>query len=144
MQEARPAVGRILETSLYVADLKRALAFYERVFGFEVMLRDERMIALAVPGRQVLLLFVLEGSITPSATPFGMIPPHNASGQQHLCFSVAHADLEHWVSHLASCGIVIESRLDWPKGGSSIYFRDPDGHSLEVGTPGLWQNDQGP
>jgi catechol 2,3-dioxygenase-like lactoylglutathione lyase family enzyme len=144
MGDRRPVVGRILETSLYVADLDRALAFYDRVFGFEIILRDERMIALAVPGRQVLLLFVHDGSIKPSATPFGLIPPHNASGQQHLCFSVTHAELERWASHLASCDIAIESRLDWSKGGSSLYFRDPDDHSLEVGTPGLWQNDQGP
>ena len=98
MQEACPAVGRILETSLYVADLERALAFYERVFGFEIMLQDERMIALAVPGRQVSLLFVHDGSIKPSATPFGMIPPHNASGQQHLCFS---EPMQSWSAGLA-------------------------------------------
>jgi catechol 2,3-dioxygenase-like lactoylglutathione lyase family enzyme len=25
-----------------------------------------------------------------------------------------------------------------PRGGHSIYFRDPDGHLLELATPGLW------
>ncbi|HWQ03343.1 MAG TPA: glyoxalase, partial [Candidatus Nitrosotenuis sp.] len=25
-------------------------------------------------------------------------------------------------------------------GGRSIYFRDPDGHSLELVTPGVWPN----
>src|SRR6266702_2021059 len=25
-----------------------------------------------------------------------------------------------------------------PRGGSSIYFRDPDNHSVELATPGLW------
>jgi catechol 2,3-dioxygenase-like lactoylglutathione lyase family enzyme len=105
------------------------------------LLRDERMIALAIPGREVLLLFVHGGSVSASETPFGLIPPHDASGQQHLCFSVTHADLERWEAHLVSCGIALESRLDWSKGGSSLYFRDPDGHSLEVGTSGLWQND---
>ena len=24
------------------------------------------------------------------------------------------------------------------RGGESIYFRDPDGHVLELATPGLW------
>jgi len=24
------------------------------------------------------------------------------------------------------------------RGGHSIYFRDPDGHLLELATPGLW------
>ncbi|HEX5778765.1 MAG TPA: glyoxalase, partial [Xanthobacteraceae bacterium] len=37
-------------------------------------------------------------------------------------------------------GIELESRVDWPRGGKSIYFRDPDGHLLEFATPGLWAN----
>jgi hypothetical protein len=28
----------------------------------------------------------------------------------------------------------------WPEGSTSIYFRDPDGHLLELVTPGLWPN----
>jgi catechol 2,3-dioxygenase-like lactoylglutathione lyase family enzyme len=34
--------------------------------------------------------------------------------------------------------VAIESRMEWPRGGKSIYFRDPDGHLLEVLTPGVW------
>ena len=34
--------------------------------------------------------------------------------------------------------IAIEGRTKWPPGGESIYFRDPDGHLLELATPGLW------
>ncbi|MDZ4820644.1 MAG: glyoxalase, partial [Planctomycetota bacterium] len=26
----------------------------------------------------------------------------------------------------------------WPQGARSIYFRDPDGHLLELLTPGFW------
>ena len=110
-----PKVNRVLETALYVADLDRSQAFYERVFGFTVMLRDHRMCALAVHGRQALLLFKLGGSVQPSETPNGTIPPH--------------------------AKVAIESRLEWATGGSSLYFRDPDAHSIEVGTPGLWSND---
>ena len=139
-----PPVGRILETSLYVADLDRSQAFYERVFGFGILLRDGRMSAMAVPGRQVLLLFRRGGSVAASPTPFGSIPPHDAQGHQHLCFSIEHAAIEAWQHHLAACGVTLESRLAWPKGATSLYFRDPDGHSLEVGTTGLWQNDPNP
>ena len=38
----------------------------------------------------------------------------------------------------ATHGIAIEGRTDWSRGGHSIYFRDPDGHLLELATPGLW------
>jgi catechol 2,3-dioxygenase-like lactoylglutathione lyase family enzyme len=49
-----------------------------------------------------------------------------------------------WQAHLAAEGVELESRLDWDKGATSLYFRDPDGHSLEVGTSGLWRNDPNP
>jgi catechol 2,3-dioxygenase-like lactoylglutathione lyase family enzyme len=136
-----PKVNRILETSLYVADLDLSQAFYERVFGFAVMLRDHRMCALAVPGRQALLLFRRGESVGPSETPYGTIPPHDGFGRQHLCFSIDAADFGAWAAHLAALGVAIESRLEWPRGGSSLYCRDPDDHSIEVGTPGLWRND---
>jgi catechol 2,3-dioxygenase-like lactoylglutathione lyase family enzyme len=35
-------------------------------------------------------------------------------------------------------GIAIESAVDWPRGGRSLYFRDPDRHLLELITPGCW------
>ena len=136
-----PPVSRILETSLYVEVLDRSIEFYTRVFGFEVMLRDDRMCAMAVPERQVLLLFRKGGSTKPSETPFGFIPPHDARGTQHLCFSITHSVLNAWHDHLKDLEIGIESRLDWPHGGFSLYFRDPDGPSVEVATSGLWPND---
>ncbi len=136
-----PPVARILETSLYVADLTRSEEFYRLLFGFEVMLRDERMVALAVPGRQVLLLSRRGGSTRPSPTPYGDIPAHDGNGRQHLCFSITHGDVADWQAHLRERGVALESRLDWPKRATSLYFRDPDGHSIEVGTSGLWEND---
>ncbi len=136
-----PAVNRILETSLYVEELNRSITFYTRVFGFAVLFRDHRMCAMAVPDRQVLLLFFKGGSILPTETRAGIIPPHDSRGTQHLCFSIPDSALYIWQDHLKLLGIALESRLDWPRGGSSLYFRDPDDHSIEVATSGLWQND---
>ena len=141
MTAAAPRITHILESSLYVADLDRAQAFYERLFGFPAFMRDARMCALAVPGRQVLLLFREGGSVTPSMTPGGMIPPHDAHGRQHLCFAIPGDSLAAWEARLADHGIPIESRVDWSGRSVSLYFRDPDGHSLEVATPRLWPND---
>jgi catechol 2,3-dioxygenase-like lactoylglutathione lyase family enzyme len=135
-----PSVTHVLEVSLYVADLDRAQSFYQRLFGFEAFLRDDRMCALGVPGRQVLLLFRHGGATLPSRTPFGEIPPHDGHGKLHLCFAITEPELPAWSDRLATFAIPVESRLRWPAGGTSLYFRDPDEHSLELATPGLWPN----
>lgn len=135
-----PRLSGVLETALYVADLDRSRAFYERVLGFEPMLADHRMVALAVPGEAVLLLFLRGGSVQPSETPFGTIPPHDGRGTLHLAFAIPVASLAEWEGHLAEQGIAVESRVTWGRGGTSLYVRDPDGHSVEVATPGLWAN----
>jgi catechol 2,3-dioxygenase-like lactoylglutathione lyase family enzyme len=136
-----PRCAGILETSLYVADLPRARAFYETLFRFPVLHADERMVALEVPGGQVLLLFQLGATDAPAPAPGGsMIPPHHAEGTLHLCFAIPLGELGAWEAHLAEQGVAVESRVQWGRGGTSLYFRDPDGHSIEVATPGLWPN----
>jgi catechol-2,3-dioxygenase len=137
---ATPRVSGALETSLYVADLDRACEFYQRVFGFERFVHDGRMCALGVPGSQVLLLFRHGMTDEPAPAPDGFIPPHHGRGALHLAFAIPYGELAAWETHLAEHAVDLESTLRWPHGGTSLYFRDPDGHSLEVATPGLWPN----
>jgi catechol-2,3-dioxygenase len=133
-----PPLSHLLETSLYVDDLGVARAFYQRVFGLATLLEDERMVALALPASAVLLLFRRGGSVQPSATPGGLIPAHDARGAQHVCLASPVASLLDWERHLLEHDVVIESLVIQTHGGTSLYFRDPDGHSVEVATPGLW------
>jgi catechol 2,3-dioxygenase-like lactoylglutathione lyase family enzyme len=140
MQASPPRLGGVLETSLYVADLERARTFYQRVFGLEAFFQDGRMCALGVAPGQVLLLFRHGTTEVPAPVPGGVIPPHGTSGAAHLCFGIPLGELAAWQAHLARHDIVVESLVRWPRGSTSLYFRDPDGHSLEVATPGLWPN----
>jgi catechol 2,3-dioxygenase-like lactoylglutathione lyase family enzyme len=135
-----PRLSHILETALYVADLDMSAGFYARILGAESFLRDQRMCALGIPGGAVLLLFVRGGSAAPSETPAGTIPAHDGSGTLHVAFAIPRGELAAWETHLAAQHVTIESRITWPRGGTSLYFRDPDGHSVEVATPGLWPN----
>lgn len=135
-----PRVSHVLETALYVDELDRSQSFYERVMGFEVFLRDTRMAALGVPGGGVLLLFRKGGSVEASETPFGVIPGHDGAGRLHLAFAIPRGELGAWEAHLGGVGVAVESRVTWARGGTSLYFRDPDGHAVEVATPGLWPN----
>ena len=135
-----PRTTGILETSLYVADLDSAQAFYQRLFAFETFVDDGRMVAMGVPAGQVLLLFKQGATDAPAPTPGGVIPPHHGAGALHLCFAIPFGELAAWEAHLTQQGVAIESRVSWTRGGTSVYFRDPDGHSIEIATPGLWPN----
>lgn len=135
-----PHVTHILESALYVADLDRAQGFYQRLFGWPAFIRDHRLAALGVPGSCVLLLFLRGASSEPSRTPHGTIPPHDGHGVQHMAFAITAAALPKWEARLAAEQVAIESRVTWPTGSIALYFRDPDGHSIELATPGLWPN----
>lgn len=129
---------RILESSLYVADLERSVRFYEELFGFPKLILDDRLCAFSVSGEQVLLLFRQGASREPARLPGGMIPSHDGQGQIHLAFSIDASEIEDWRARLSERGIEIESVIRWERGGMSVYFRDPDGHLLELVTPGCW------
>lgn len=133
-----PQLTGVLETSLYVSDLQRAATFYERIFGLRPMAGDDRFCAYPVAGKQVLLLFVRGGTTESVPLAGGDIPPHDGSGQYHMAFSCAAEELPKWEAHLAANSVPIESTVHWERGGTSIYFRDPDENLIEIATPGIW------
>lgn len=132
-----PPLQGILETALYVEDLDASEKWYRELFGWDVLLSDERMRALKINATQILLLFKIGGSTTGEKTPGGFIPPHDGHGQLHLAFAIEKKDVAAWRKYLQKSGIAIESEVD-ANDGHSIYFRDLDGHAIELGTAGLW------
>jgi catechol 2,3-dioxygenase-like lactoylglutathione lyase family enzyme len=134
-----PSVLGVLETALYVKDLEQAQQFYDELFGFEEAFREEgRLHALKVPGNQILLLFKENASTHPTNTSGGVIPPHDGHGQLHLAFEIEETQITSWRERLAALKVSIESEVDCARGGHSIYFRDPDGHLLELVTRQCW------
>jgi catechol 2,3-dioxygenase-like lactoylglutathione lyase family enzyme len=128
------ALTGILETSLYVDDLDRAMRFYEDLFGFSLLVGDQRLRAMKIREGQVLLLFKRGASLSPEH-----FPPHDGQGPLHLAFAIPAEELAAWEERLKRHGIAIEEKK-WEQGGCSLYFRDPDGHLLELATPGVWPN----
>jgi catechol 2,3-dioxygenase-like lactoylglutathione lyase family enzyme len=133
-----PKLGGVIETALYVDDLDRARRFYEGVLGLTALTGDLRFLAYDIGGRSVLLVFRRGATLETVKLPGGTIPPHDGHGPLHVAFAVAADDLPEWERNLTAQGVAIEGRTDWPRGGHSIYFRDPDGHLIELATPGLW------
>lgn len=141
MNPRPPPINGIVETILYSDNLARAVAFYRDELGLIPMTGDlERFQCFRAGERQVLLLFKRGGTLAPTAVPGGIIPPHDGSGPHHIGFAVSSEDYDGWRERLSARGIGIESETNWPRGGRSLYFRDPDGHLLELITPGIWPN----
>ena len=136
---SRPPVQGMLEFGLYVKDVSRAADFYHLLFGFPVLISKERIAALDVEGKQILLLFKHGASSEPMNVPGGVLPPHGSQGTSHVAFAIQESDMEPWELWLREQDVEVESRLEWEGGGRSLYFRDPDGHLLELVTPGTWE-----
>jgi catechol 2,3-dioxygenase-like lactoylglutathione lyase family enzyme len=123
----------LLETAIYVEEMDRAVRFYEQVLALEVLDADERLTAMGVAGRSVLLVCLRGASVS---RPKG---PHDAQGPQHVAFAVPADDIPRWRARLAEHRVAIEETREWSRGGTSLYFRDPDGHLLELASPGVWE-----
>ncbi|MEO5325903.1 VOC family protein [Mesorhizobium sp. CC13] len=129
----------ILESALYVADLDAAEKFYGEVMGLTRIARVEGRHVFFRCGQGVLLLFNADATRQPPKPDARLpVPPHGTTGQGHLCFAGTASEIEDWKQRLEGEGIAIEADFEWPNGGRSIYFRDPDGNSLEIAEPRIW------
>jgi catechol 2,3-dioxygenase-like lactoylglutathione lyase family enzyme len=136
-------ISGLLETSLFVKSLSKARDFYQQVLGLEKIKESDAGCVFVVAKGQLLLLVSDEKARVPSKTPGGDVPPcitgtGETLGAGHIAFAVAEAALEGWRARLNNEGIEVLSEVAWEGGARSLYFRDPDGHLLELATPGLW------
>ena len=133
-----PVVLRLLETALYVDRLEETVGFYRELLGLTVLDATPRLVAMDAGQGTVLLLFQRGATTAGAGTPGGWIPPHDGAGPVHLAFAIEAAAVGDWEHRLQEHGVAIESRVRWSRGGQSLYFRDPAGHSVELATPGTW------
>ena len=128
----------ILETVLYAKDLVAAEAFYRDVLGLEPFASMAGRHLFYRCGGQVLLIFNPDATEMPPAPDALPVPPHGARGPGHICFRAEAAEIDRWVERLRAKGIAVEADFEWPRGGRSIYFRDPAGNCLEFAEPRIW------
>jgi catechol 2,3-dioxygenase-like lactoylglutathione lyase family enzyme len=135
-----PKIDGLLETALYVDDMDRAISFYQRVLCLTPMVMGPRLTAFDAGASGVLLVFQKGATAEDMPTPGGVVPGHEGQGRLHMAFRISRGELEEWRAHLLAHGVALVSEVSWPAGGTSLYFHDPDGHVIEVATPGLWPN----
>jgi SAM-dependent methyltransferase len=129
-----PPVASVVETAVYASDLRAMESFYTRVLGLPVIGQEaDRHVFFRVGESQVLLVFKAETTLHG-----GQFPAHGASGPGHFALGIPAESLGDWRRHLQSCDVPIEKEFVWPRGGTSLYFRDPGGNSVELITPGVW------
>jgi len=129
----------ILEAAFYVSDLTEAERFYSQVLGLDLLAKAEGRHVFFRCGEGVLLLFNADATERPPEPGAKLpVPPHGARGPGHLCFSASANEIELWKKRLEDQNIAIEADFEWPRGGRSIYFRDPSGNSLEFAEPRIW------
>ena len=129
-----PTIVHLVEAALYADDLAAAETFYSQVMGLPMISKEPPRHLFFQAGPSVLLIFDPEETRRPG----GYFPPHGTTGQGHLALGIAKEEVEAWIEKLRSADVTIEKRAAWPRGGESIYFRDPAGNLLELITPGCW------
>ena len=132
-------IARVLETCLYAPDLEGAARFYAEVLGLEAFARVEGRHVFFRCGPGVLLLF--NPNVTgaaPGAVGGTPVPAHGARGPGHVAFAVDEAELPAWRARLAEHGVAVEAEIEWPRGGRSLYVRDPAGNSVELAPSRIW------
>jgi catechol 2,3-dioxygenase-like lactoylglutathione lyase family enzyme len=134
-------VDAVLETCLYASDLDAAERFYADVIGLELYSREPGRHAFFRCGAAMFLVFDPGRTSNPGVPTPGsvVVPPHGAFGPGHVAFRVDETTLPAWRASLASAGIMIEAEVEWPRGGRSIYIRDPAGNSVELASPAIWR-----
>jgi catechol 2,3-dioxygenase-like lactoylglutathione lyase family enzyme len=127
-------IKAIVETAIYVDDLQATESFYRAVLGLQVIGKEPgRHVFFQVGEASVLLAFLAEATLKGDE-----LPPHGATGPGHFALGVEAEPFGAWRKLLESHGVTIEREIEWPRGGRSLYFRDPAGNSVELVTPGVW------
>jgi catechol 2,3-dioxygenase-like lactoylglutathione lyase family enzyme len=127
-------IKAVVETALYVDDLRATEAFYRTVLGLPVIGKEPgRHVFFQVGEAGVLLAFLAEATLKGD-----QLPPHGASGPGHFALGIEADAFDTWRKLLQGHGVTIEKEMKWLRGGRSLYFRDPAGNSVELVTPGVW------
>jgi len=105
-----------------VADLESSVRFYTQVLGASLLLRGARTAYMDLAGVWVAL------NLDPGR-------PKAPEVYSHIAFTVDEADLDLFLLRLQDWGAKLQAdRPRHPMEGVSLYFKDPDGHLLELHT----------
>ena len=127
-------IKAVVETAIYVDDLQAAEALYGTTLGLPVVGKEPgHHVFFQVGEANVLIAFRAEATLKGD-----QLPPHGATGPGHFALGIEAEAFDAWRKLLHGHGVTIEKEVEWPRGGKSLYFRDPAGNLVELVTPGVW------
>jgi len=131
------SVERIDHLVLRVRDLARSEAFYGQVLGCAVVRRREHLGLVHLrAGASMIDLISLDGTLGRHG---GSGPGSEGRNVDHLCLRVHPFDEAALVTHLAAHGVPVPGPAEVNFGaegdGLSLYFKDPDGNTVELKGP---------
>lgn len=127
MTEKIAPATRIGEISLFVADLGRAVQFYQDGLGFRLLRQEGGQAALAAGDRPILTLVEKPGA---QKLPEG--PARGATGLYHFAILLPdRRELARLLYHLADNGIRLQGASDHGV-SEALYLADPDGNGIEL------------
>jgi catechol 2,3-dioxygenase-like lactoylglutathione lyase family enzyme len=146
-----PVVGAVESVSVTVSDMERSLRFYHEVLGFEreadvEVAGDDYEHLYGVFGARLRIVTLrlgdeslkLEQFLAPHGRPIPADSHSNDGWFQHVAIIVSDMDRAYaWLRdhHVEQSSPAPQLLPNWnPNAGgiAAYYFRDPDGHSLEV------------
>jgi catechol 2,3-dioxygenase-like lactoylglutathione lyase family enzyme len=135
----------LVESALFVEDLPRACDFYEQVLGLSKVKASDTGCVFRVGNQRYLLIVSRKAARTPNKTAGGdvlppcALPEHDGRGPGHFAFGISQDAIDSWRARLAKHDVDLLSEINWESGAHSLYFRDPDGHLIELATPKIWE-----
>ncbi len=114
--------------AIAVRDVARSAAWYQRVLGLERLYEgawDDVPTMVGIGTTAIALFPIKSEEVKPP-------PAKNVVAMRHLAFRAGRRCFESARAHLEQLGI--ECEFQDHEIAHSIYFRDPDGHQLEITT----------
>ncbi|HJU90168.1 MAG TPA: VOC family protein [Gemmatimonadaceae bacterium] len=112
----------LTHVALSVRDVERSLAFYQRVFGVEVVHRSDGFIQAQTPGSYDVLVFEQGGRSI-----------GRSGGIAHFGFRLrAPDDIGAALDAIRDAGGTIREHGEFVPGEPYVFCRDPDGYEVEI------------
>lgn len=120
---AHPETYGLTHLAIAISELDRTKKFYQHVFDMEVMYETERFLQLTTPGSNDILVFEVKETAEIGHT----------GGIAHFGFRLKDPkDIDEVTRKVKSAEAEIIEQGEFVPGSPYIYFKDPDGYTIEV------------